>query len=753
MPVTDDEYSGGVSETLLGMLRVPELFPVLQANSSMMHEACDILEKFLVRFEIHHHNDKGKPGPALVSGHQASRKRALGGDLENGQNDLDDTRLVDLCCRASEASKVFCRLATGTSDGNNSGNGSAPKSGNRNRKRTWQQLQEAAQMLQNYADGTATTSPSYTPSTSSTPNRSMPLLSSNGLALSLVFGALALVHDDTSASQNCGGAKAAASALSSTISRNKPLWHAGQPLARQVLRRYLMQAGIQMEDESSCIHLNLQILNHFVKAFKLGGGVEPHISATAITNAIRIGRENETQDSDASLLIDNCDEEVKRRVSGALALACQLQPWSKISPLSLVEIAIQFSLWHAAEEVCHSAHKAASSSLANKNGTKIDLAVEGLSSEQQKENAETAVRSLIDAAMEDRLYRCADSFATNLFDAGGSSMYVEARYYHACETISKVILRRQIPIVDRQIDRVDKAVAKVSNSSNAPVTMIRNVTSLVDEDDASSTPFSPSFEIRKFALRKLEEVGDITAAKRLASLHGMDFVYDERAAMLATAMRKRQYLQYEDVLEGGVPSLIETAEDLRSAFQRLREGPCHCGPFGLDAEWDEETVGVAVLQLSSIERVILIDLLELSVTEEGVDALEETVGKLLGGCSDAVVAAFACRQDLSRLRASPCHIRPAPKESHWLSRGTSAVVDVQTMVGNADRSLYKAGLSRVTQALLGKPLDKSEQCSMWSERPLSESQRSYAALDAWTCVAILNKVQMPKTANTIESTS
>jgi hypothetical protein len=450
----------------------------------------------------------------------------------------------------------------------------------------------------------------------------------------------------------------------------------------------------------------------------------------------------------SSLLVDDRLSYNKQRISGALALACQLQPWSLLSPMDLVEAAISFSLWHAAEEVCHSAYKSVSITSSSKNKkSENGEDDETLPIEQQKNNVELAVRCLIQAAMDDHTYRRADTFATNLYDAGGWSMYVEARYFHACETIAKVIKKRQIPIVDRQIERVDKAVAKVSSLvstggvDSGMINLVDNATYpkpvSCDRDNPSiqGPSFSPSDEIRRFALRKIEESGDIAAAKRLASIYGINYVYDERAIMLATAIRKRRYLQFEDVIDGDIPPLIDDPTSLREAFDAfVKESNCR-GPFGFDAEWDEETVGAAILQLASMDQVLLIDMLAMKSSEAGIRVLRDTVGKLFG-CNESVVAGFACRQDLSRLRATS----GSNHSENWLSEGTAAIVDLQSIVGKTDRSLLKAGLSSFCQNLLGKPLDKSEQCSMWSERPLSESQREYAALDAWACVAIFNKL-------------
>uniref|UniRef100_A0A7E4VB85 3'-5' exonuclease domain-containing protein n=1 Tax=Panagrellus redivivus TaxID=6233 RepID=A0A7E4VB85_PANRE len=55
------------------------------------------------------------------------------------------------------------------------------------------------------------------------------------------------------------------------------------------------------------------------------------------------------------------------------------------------------------------------------------------------------------------------------------------------------------------------------------------------------------------------------------------------------------------------------------------------------------------------------------------------------------------------------------------------------------KDIKRMGLSAVCARVLGKPLDKSEQCSVWDRRPLRKSQLRYASLDAYCLLMILDK--------------
>eukprot|EP00980_Cylindrotheca_fusiformis_P008201 scaffold1736_cov127-Cylindrotheca_fusiformis.AAC.15 len=559
---------------------------------------------------------------------------------------------------------------------------------NLQKKKTWQALQEkVGTILQEPTEATA-------------------------LALSFVFGALSLFPDSEE------GRKAAASAISSTTSRNSTFRHEGLGVANAVLKSFLVH--------SSCsTALNLGILTYFAKAFKMNHKQDPHYSdlaAKTIRFSLRgiideyTDQSNNGPDTSMksnSFLPDEGEEIQKQRVSEALAFACQIGPWPMLSPVVLVEAAIPFEYWHASELLCACAYKAAKTTSSTSGDIVYDKG-------QMLTEATRAVESLVDAAMEARLFRLADNMATKLYEEGGKSRYVEARLYHAYDTISKVIYKRQLPIIERQVDRVDKSVDKVKND------LLKAQEELPDQASVLMTAES---DIRRFALDKLSEAGEISAAHRLATNWSMEYVYDERTMLEAAAARRKRYLQWDDCMHGSIPGLISDPETLISAFELIQNDHI----FGMDAEWDEDTKGAELFQLAGQKHVLLIDIPSLSSTEGGVKALSKTVGELLNS-PKVVVVGFAPRQDLSRLRASPCC-----SDEHWLS-GSRAVVDAQRLAGDVQSKLKNLGLSRASQHYLGKPLDKAEQCSIWSARPLSDNQRAYAALDAWVCVAIYEKL-------------
>ena len=595
----------------------------------------------------------------------------------------DDDNVALLTCRARACAKEFQTVATATA-----------------KKSTRMNLENAAKQL--------TTSPAPV----------------SILSLSLVLASLSVAVPSVQQQEEqqldevpaSGARRAAASAIFAVASKQR--WNTvatkeDSAIAATVVHSLLQRIMSCNNDEDdtrgvvAASWFDLHVIATLAKSFGVCAvDNEPlsRLTGAVITRLLYLDKgknDNDDDDDDnASLNSDTKERETEKTlVTGALALAAQIAPWNHLAVPALIREAIPFDLWHGAERICES--------MINWQQHQKDSAAQEAALCKTKQVALT----VIDLAMECKRYRNADNFATHFFNFGGDSRYLHARYYHACDTIAKLVRKKALPVIERQVERVDAAIAKV-NAVGA----------------------EESTEIRMFALTQLCEVGEVEAAKRLADIWNMEHGFDEEALAAAVRARKEKYLQWEDVLPGCcIPELISTADQLIRGFQQLIGSSDMMGVFGFDAEWGEDSKGVALLQIATRKDVILIDIPALSTRKEGADALRKTVGELFA-CRSACIVGFACRQDMARLRATPC-----ANEEHWLGK-TESVIDVQPIVGRREPSLRGLGLSRASEVFLGKPLDKAEQCSYWTARPLTKEQRVYAALDAWACAAIYEKV-------------
>jgi hypothetical protein len=491
-------------------------------------------------------------------------------------------------------------------------------------------------------------------------------------------------------------------------------------------------------------------------------------------------------------------QRLKSNLASALALAAQVQPWQICCPSSLVEAATALDLWHAAELICDSTiayykkknYDNYSRSRSRRNSGSANTSTILLKQQQQQQ----PVYRLIDSAFAAKSYRKADTFATQFFDHGGQSRFLTARYLHACDTIGKVISKGALPVIEKVVQRIDQSVQRLA----AATTAVTNAEEEMDETSIgvgvgdATTLVTASQDIRSFALQQLEERGNMEAAHRLARIWDMEYVFDATALAQAQQARRDTYLQYDALLPPGtsIPEVLSTPQDLRrewSSFIRLaplpvvgvvvveptNDEPLLTGRtkekqednettrkparriFGFDTEFgDDDAPGAALLQIANLERVLLIDVPALCLTDEGREALRDTVGCLFQSSpEDCVVVGFACRQDVSKLRQTGTRIpskrqkndpqhkeeqqeaRMKQQQSHWLGE-VNAVVDLKSFLPD---TLNQVGLSRTCEQYLGKSLDKSEQCSQWTHRPLTKQQRIYASLDAYVCALIYQR--------------
>lgn len=356
--------------------------------------------------------------------------------------------------------------------------------------------------------------------------------------------------------------------------------------------------------------------------------------------------------------------------------------------------------------------------------------------------------AIIDITLDYRLYKRADAFASKYYAFGGPERFAQARFLHACDTITKLVKKRQSQIIERQVERVDASVARANKDLALTLSESNGEREMQRVDEENIVIENMSEHIRQYTLRRLRVSNQHAAAARLAKLWGMQYAHDPAKMAQELEERKRLYLQWDDDGCPGnasetagrearpLPDVVGEAAELRERFGVLENNPY----IGFDCEWHDSISGVALLQLSSVTDCLLIDVPALTATKEGCEALRATVGNLFAGPRTPGikrVIGFGCKDDIRRLRASPCTTKP-----HWFPQDQRcAYEDLRLLVRESNPQLdgkggLHFGLSRVCEMFLDKQLDKCEQCSDWLARPLSPEQREYAALDAWVCAAI-----------------
>lgn len=206
-----------------------------------------------------------------------------------------------------------------------------------------------------------------------------------------------------------------------------------------------------------------------------------------------------------------------------------------------------------------------------------------------------------------------------------------------------------------------------------------------------------------------------------------------------------------------IRSLKRFSEDVQKIAERL-DASAYSVPtelVGLDCEWkpkflagDAEPQPVLLLQLSfhSLRTVFLLDvqtllrpLLDPSHSLDETESLFDSSIKTLFSSSHFVKVGFQLAYDLQKLAASYPHISSLQTVHSVLD---VSVLAKKTMHLNEERNsrVVTSSLSRLCEYFLGKSLNKEEQVSNWSFRPLTEGQIEYASLDAIVTPVITDRL-------------
>ncbi|KDO31628.1 hypothetical protein SPRG_03548 [Saprolegnia parasitica CBS 223.65] len=175
---------------------------------------------------------------------------------------------------------------------------------------------------------------------------------------------------------------------------------------------------------------------------------------------------------------------------------------------------------------------------------------------------------------------------------------------------------------------------------------------------------------------------------------------------------------------------------LHAHLERLgRDGRQHV--IGVDCEWRprqhaDETASdderVQVLQLAVPDAVYVLDTMALDAAgQHNGLLLMEALCSMLFSSPSLLLVGFCFAGDVQKLRATYTSVmdRVCPYTTNCLELRKLALLRLPT-----ESAAPTWGLATLASACLGLAMEKDQQCSDWSVRPLTRAQIEYAALDA-----------------------
>lgn len=253
-------------------------------------------------------------------------------------------------------------------------------------------------------------------------------------------------------------------------------------------------------------------------------------------------------------------------------------------------------------------------------------------------------------------------------------------------------------------------------------------------------------DLQTMVLRAMVEENEMAAANEFRKLLGLpesSLVIDPDAIRAEEERREATYLQLSSYLSPSQVLWVDGAS-LSSARDVLLNTS---GPVGIDVEWKPTQIGgggeagssrASILQLATEQQVLIFDLVSFSSTPSLTQELDRVLSIVMSD-RQRLKLGFEISGDFKVLRAS----FPTMK----CFAQVKGVLDLKHLwfkyleVSGGGRVKRSAGLSTLCQSLLGKPLDKSMQCSDWQARPLTARQINYAALDSLCLILLFQKFQ------------
>lgn len=186
------------------------------------------------------------------------------------------------------------------------------------------------------------------------------------------------------------------------------------------------------------------------------------------------------------------------------------------------------------------------------------------------------------------------------------------------------------------------------------------------------------------------------------------------------------FLHLDELTREGI-AWVDEVDSLHIATSYIEE----CKVVGIDCEWKPNYVKghkpnkVSIMQIASDRKVFIFDLIKLS--QDAPDSLNNCLTRILQS-SGILKLGYNFQCDVKQLAHSYGDLDCF---KHY-----EMLLDIQNVFRE-----HQGGLSGLTKKILGVGLNKTRRNSNWEQRPLSQNQLEYAALDAAVLVHIFNHIR------------
>lgn len=173
--------------------------------------------------------------------------------------------------------------------------------------------------------------------------------------------------------------------------------------------------------------------------------------------------------------------------------------------------------------------------------------------------------------------------------------------------------------------------------------------------------------------------------------------------------------------------IVDTPEQADMAVRYLSQFPL----LGIDTETRPsfkkgENHKVALLQIATVERCYLFRIYKYGMTLSLIQLLENP---------HIIKVGISLKDDFFMLH-------------RWAPFEPKNIIELQTLV--KDIGIDDQSLQKIYANLFGNKISKSQRLSNWEADELTIPQQHYAAIDAWTCIQIYQKVEELKESGDYE---